>query len=399
MKRIIIVSIDKTFLSWKTLPEKIAEVQKTLATMRNVTFDPIETVYRDLSPVVEDGRIARPWFDSLSGPLYAEGYDFVVLHMSIAQRDQLGVTPTLRGLHIRDFDAVGEAYVMCDEDTMRGNYNRFVQTTLHELRHAFCYGLGRTDDTHTLHGDSRDIRPHFRQIDMKNFNRISTNKMRLELYRPLITNRVTQPWGANNACKHASGKVVPRTGGTCPPGTRGLYETLGMQGHNGIDFAATSGEDIYHCGPVGWMKTERDMHGGIGVDVITNEPVQLDDGYVGHVKFRYWHLKGAVGHDGKQVNTGDIIGLADNTGLSSGDHLHFGMKKCDKNGKNLEPNNGWNGCFDPTHYMNFGLDARTVARIKGVPKQELTEQETKEIIAQLTIIQRLVRTLRELLDR
>lgn len=226
----------------------------------------------------------------------------------------------------------------------------------------------------------------------------------LILYRPLISNKVTQQWGVNRACQYPNGKIVAKSGSTCPAGSYDFYKSMGMKGHSGVDYAAWSGEPIFHAAIWdGYMKIEKDWAGGIGVDVISLKEIEFDEirngikyRYKGHVKCRYWHLKAPVGYDGKVVKLGDTIGLADNTGASSGDHLHFGVKKCDKDGNALEPNNGYVGTFNHEPYMNNSIDAKTAAEQLNIPPLPLSEQEKKEIYSQLSAAQRLLNALLEL---
>lgn len=184
--------------------------------------------------------------------------------------------------------------------------------------------------------------------------------MSLKIYRPMRTNKPGQKFGQNLACQTPDGRTISAIrDGVCPIGSELLYPKLGMKGHTGEDWGLYHGEPLYHCGDyTGKMKTEVDRDGGIGVDVISTEP--LVDGK--HVKLRYWHLKSVVGWDGKEVKPGDLIAYGDNTGLSSGDHLHFGLKFCDKNGTNLEPWNGYVGASDQAPYSEnvFILDVLKV---------------------------------------
>lgn len=228
--------------------------------------------------------------------------------------------------------------------------------------------------------------------------------MSLQLWRPLITNKLTQPFGANLACVRNDGKIVAKRGGTCPVNSKEFYPTIGMKGHNGLDYSAWSGEPIFHCANfAGKIKTEVDSMGGIGVDVISLKPVtvKFQEGtryttYKGYIKCRYWHLKAPVGHDGKVVKLGDTIGLADNTGASSGDHLHFGIKKCDKYGNATEKGNGYYGAFDPWPFMNNDTDAKSAAEYLNVPPLPLSAQERKEMLSQLSILSQLLNALLEL---
>ncbi|OHA65971.1 MAG: hypothetical protein A2672_00050 [Candidatus Wildermuthbacteria bacterium RIFCSPHIGHO2_01_FULL_49_22b] len=134
------------------------------------------------------------------------------------------------------------------------------------------------------------------------------NNMNKFIYRPIKFNRITQIFGENKTD----------------------YSKLGMLGHNGLDMATWNGTPIYHSGDyMGYMKTEIDAMGGIGVDIYSNTP-QIDGK---RIKLRYWHLKQVVGWDGKEVRPGQLIGFADNTGFSTGDHLYFDLKCVDENDK------------------------------------------------------------------
>lgn len=148
----------------------------------------------------------------------------------------------------------------------------------------------------------------------------------MKIYRAVKTNRITQLFGENK---------VP------------FYKQLGMKGHNGIDFKCWSGEPVVHaCDWDGWAYTEVDRDGGVGVNVVSKEPIGES-----YYKVKYWHL-GLVGiYDGQEVKPGQVIGWGDNTGLSTGTHLHFGLKKCDKEGNSLNLGNGYYGGIDPMPYF------------------------------------------------
>lgn len=213
----------------------------------------------------------------------------------------------------------------------------------------------------------------------------------MKLWRPVISNKVTQYFGEDKACVYPNGKITGKKNGVCPKGSISFYQSIGMISHNGIDIATWRGEPVFHCADwEGKMKIEKDYQGGIGVDVISTSPVTLDDGYKGYIKTRSWHLKAPVGYDGKLVKLGDTIGLCDNTGASSADHLHFGVKKCDKNGASLEKNNGYFGAFDFTKYMDFKTDAKTASEYLYNRSPKLSEQERKEMQHALTLAQQLL---------
>jgi hypothetical protein len=103
----------------------------------------------------------------------------------------------------------------------------------------------------------------------------------MKSYRQVLTNRQTQGFGEDRACAQIDahgqriigGKVLTKDK-VCPFGYASLYQLVGMKGHGGIDWYTWSGEPVYFADEFeGWMKTEIDRDGGIGVDVVSNEPI------------------------------------------------------------------------------------------------------------------------------
>ncbi len=229
---------------------------------------------------------------------------------------------------------------------------------------------------------------------------------KLQIYRPLISSKITQHFGDNGACTDRAGHITNARNGVCALGTVPFYISLGMLGHNGLDIGALMGEDIYHAATYdGWMKVEHDTGGGIGVDVISNEPVffvgkipaaliataiPVDGGYMHHVLMRYWHLKAPVGFDGKQVKCGATIGLAGKSGAASGVHLHFSFKFCTKDGLSVDNDNGWNGAQNPEPYYDNSVTAKDHAKYMLGGSPQPTPQETKDMLAQLSMMQMMV---------
>lgn len=237
------------------------------------------------------------------------------------------------------------------------------------------------------------------------------NMKTLQIFRPLISSHITQHFGENGACTDRRGRITNARNGRCATGTQPFYQSLGMHGHNGIDVGALMGEDIYHGGTYdGWMKVEHDSGGGIGVDVVSNEPlyfagaipealkataVPIDGGYLHHVLIRYWHLKAPVGFDGKPVKCGTTIGLAGMSGAASGVHLHFAYKFCLKDGRSVDNDNGWNGAQNPEPFYNNNVTARDHAKylLGGAPTP--SAQEAKDMLAQLSLMQLTLVTLQK----
>ena len=114
---------------------------------------------------------------------------------------------------------------------------------------------------------------------------------------------------------------------------------VALKGHEGIDLRAANGTEVVACDD------------GFCQEV-------LDQGKVGYGKYIkivsdwgesvYAHLQEFKVKQGTQVKKGQTIALADNTGNSSGSHLHFGIR--------INPykrDDGWGGYSDPEPYL-FG---------------------------------------------
>ena len=180
--------------------------------------------------------------------------------------------------------------------------------------------------------------------------------MKLELWYPVPKPHwLTQGWGVNGEWYRKNG--------------------IDILGHNGWDFLALHGDPIRaaHDGEITYVGI--DAKEGVGIVLRT-----LDEREYGESSARfktiYWHLCNEKCHDGSHkpvvkqgdvVKVGTILGYANNTGLSTGDHLHFGLKPCKLNEIywvwwNIEQNNGYLGAIDPTPYWNrfYAEDAQKV---------------------------------------
>ena len=73
------------------------------------------------------------------------------------------------------------------------------------------------------------------------------------------------------------------------------------------------------------------------------------------MKHRFWHLvEGSIKvQPGQRVESGDLLAMGDNTGMSTGNHLHRGLKpQIEENGeyRNELSGNGYYGAIDPEPY-------------------------------------------------
>ncbi len=134
------------------------------------------------------------------------------------------------------------------------------------------------------------------------------------------------------------------------------YKANGIEftGHNGIDMATKHSQPVY-ASHDGIVEVQVDINQGHGVVITTQQDYEYKGG-VAKFKSISWHLIDDIPvKTGQLVKAGDIIGYADNTGLSTGDHLHFGLKPIklvNKSPVNIEQNNGYMGAIDPAPYFN-----------------------------------------------
>lgn len=135
------------------------------------------------------------------------------------------------------------------------------------------------------------------------------------------------------------------------------FKNLGIKGgHNGIDIACYRGAEVLAAHP-GWVleehDDEKDRNGGFGVILVSDDEYEWLDGSKSHCKSIYWHNESNVIKVGEKVNTGQVLAYADSTGFSTGDHLHFMIKQCDKEGNTLNWNNGRAGAIDCYPYIQY----------------------------------------------
>lgn len=114
------------------------------------------------------------------------------------------------------------------------------------------------------------------------------------------------------------------------------YAQFGLKGHEGIDYGVPNGTPILaaYDGIVAEAANQKQYGNYVKLQHAWGETV-------------YAHLdKFSVG-EGDNVKAGDVIGQSDNTGNSTGAHLHFGLR--------INPysrSDGWAGFSDPLPYLN-----------------------------------------------
>lgn len=162
-----------------------------------------------------------------------------------------------------------------------------------------------------------------------------------------------------------------------------FYSSLGLKGHSGLDLSTKRGKSIWRLDKyINIKPTEnevqgniecvaacggtvtsmyKDNGGGVGIKVMTDEV--MIDGKWCKVEVLYYHLDTAslimpFVEVGERVGKGKRIGWCGNTGkYTTGAHLHFQIRPHWKNGSKYIPdwNNGYNGCIDPTPFMQVSF--------------------------------------------
>ena len=222
----------------------------------------------------------------------------------------------------------------------------------------------------------------------------------ITIYRPLKSNILTQGFGDSKACiavdQNNSAlfptKIMTKTNNTCPIGYVDFYNYIGMDGHNGLDWACWFREPFYFpiIADTEWYsKDASDSSGGLGTDIFSKDPIFLPalppqagkqayklwekQGKKIRVKYRVWHSD-EVWVD-KDVKVGELFAYGDSTGASSGNHGHLGLKFVDENDNTLDKDNGYNGAVDFSMYYEnrFILDVlKEQSIIKDIKKTQMS---------------------------
>lgn len=125
-----------------------------------------------------------------------------------------------------------------------------------------------------------------------------------------------------------------------------FYRKYGLKGHNGVDFRTKFSDtplgrrEIYAVDDGTVTKVVRAKLGGYGTYV----QILHEDGSM----TIYGHQYNPHVVVGQRVKAGQVIGISDNTGDSTGPHLHFGYRRALPN-----MDNGYKGYVDPLPYLKI----------------------------------------------
>ncbi|MCK9599686.1 MAG: M23 family metallopeptidase [Bacteroidales bacterium] len=184
-------------------------------------------------------------------------------------------------------------------------------------------------------------------------------------HRPLERCRVTQPYGVD----WTNGQLP------LPGGGQGGYSSLGLKAHNGVDFSLYphgSGTPVFApCdGRVEVDPVAASSGYGLNVRLFRKLGPQPDGSGL-EAELVFGHLQ-EVRKTG-EVKAGDLIALGDSTGISTGPHLHFGLRfrRWTAGGSGpyfLDYDNGFFGYVDPMPFFSADPTLLPVDCRYGLPE-------------------------------
>ena len=135
------------------------------------------------------------------------------------------------------------------------------------------------------------------------------------------------------------------------PCSMSIYQYWGLNSHGGEDVPCPHRERILNSadGIVHEINTDRNT----GLGVVVFHPQHL-------LKTIHWHLDSLDVKVGDVVKQGQVLGLADSTGASTGTHDHWACKATDNLGNTINKDNGWLGNIPFRHLVGWFKDMRFV---------------------------------------
>ena len=136
-----------------------------------------------------------------------------------------------------------------------------------------------------------------------------------------------------------------------------FYKADGLLGHQGIDFGCPMGTPVLSAVNGVVISKSTDIAKGEGVAILSTDKFIYKDQEC-FLDTIYWHLKdkSIVVNVGDTVTVGQLLGLSNNTGQSTGPHLHFSVIPflTDGSRKSIEPmSNGYHACVDPALFLDI----------------------------------------------
>ena len=146
--------------------------------------------------------------------------------------------------------------------------------------------------------------------------------------------------------------------------TADFYTKLGLKAHNGWDLSAPTGMEVYAVMDGEMQFTENGAGYGNDIRIINKET---------GLEVVYGHLQGRVGARNRIVVAGELIATSNNTGYSTGPHLHFGVRRVYWNGTAgpfiKDGDNGYFGYIDPKPFFPSNIFDLPVDKQYGLTTQ------------------------------
>ena len=166
---------------------------------------------------------------------------------------------------------------------------------------------------------------------------------KFELFYPTKPFKITQSWGILNLS----------------------YQRFGFTRHNGVDIEMPSDKKL-RC-PIQMKIIAQEYFpqgGGYQVKALTTEKWEFPDGKICYVMLAFLHNERFLHSVGDILEIGDEIAVPDNTGFSTGPHIHFGSYRLNDNMTFMDTNEAQSS-FDPVPYFNkyFAVDSKLVISI------------------------------------
>ena len=152
-----------------------------------------------------------------------------------------------------------------------------------------------------------------------------------------------------------------------------IYAQFGLPGHEGLDIRARLDTNIYAANSGTVVRAERDVASGGAYG--KHIRIQHEQSY----RTVYAHLNEVLVNEGDVVRPGQLIGLANSTGNSSGSHLHLTLKQtgATSSGQTDYPFD----IIDPTPFLlPFGV---TLADAVEQPDLEIPEWQFDNVLVGL----------------
>lgn len=144
------------------------------------------------------------------------------------------------------------------------------------------------------------------------------------------------------------------------------YAQFGLKGHNGIDYALPNGTKV--LAPHGGKIIEATLDpAGYGLYI------KIENDIEGSVLAHFREFRVGVGD---MVNEGQLIAYSDNSGNSTGPHLHWGYYRFPRNRQN-----GYAGFIDQTPYLKD--NSQTDALKECLRQHELLVPECEDLKEQI----------------